>query len=57
VFGPIEGIGWNRRSAYFVVPVVGALVSSMIHGQKFWGLRVSVAFLMTVIFMILLRLG
>jgi hypothetical protein len=27
----------------------------MTHGQKFWGLRVEAAFLMTVIFMILLR--
>ena len=29
----------------------------MTHGQKFWGFRVVVAFLITVIFMILLHLG
>ena len=36
---------------------VGAPLSSTSHGQKFWGLRVWVAFLITVIFMILLRFG
>jgi hypothetical protein len=36
---------------------VRGATSSIIHGQKFWGLRVAVAFLTTVIFMILLRLG
>jgi len=34
---------------------VGAVVSSITHGQKFCGLRVVAAFLMTVIFIILLR--
>ena len=39
------------------MPVCGPLSSSTAHGQKFWGLRVVAAFLMTVIFMILLQLG
>ena len=33
--------------------LVGAPLSSIIHGQKFCGLRVVAAFLITVIFMIL----
>jgi hypothetical protein len=42
-------------NGYFL-SVRGA-VSSITHGQKFWGLRVAVAFLTTVIFMSLLRFG
>jgi hypothetical protein len=46
--------GWRpSEQAYFsFLPL-----SSMIHGQKFWGLRVAAAFWITVIFMILLRFG
>jgi hypothetical protein len=37
--------------------LLGEPLSSIIHGQKFWGLRVVAAFLMTVIFMILPSFG
>jgi len=40
----------------YLLSVRGAF-SSMTHGQKFWGLRSVAAFLITVIFMILLQLG
>ena len=43
--------------AYFLSVLGEPLLSSITHGQKFWGLRVVAAFLITVIFTILLRLG
>ena len=54
---PQGGAAFTERQRRFnpgrVIYVRGA--SSTIHGQKFCGFRVVVAFLMTLIFMILLR--
>ncbi len=45
-------LGRRQATVYFL-----SAISSMYHGQKFWGFRLVVAFLITVIFMILLLLG